>query len=153
MSKLTQKPGMSFTRREKRVSLPSRWRTMAAISGISEFEGGGSTLSSGSSVRMRMPSFDTSSNSSSVRRSGAEWVSAALVRVTTDTSSSAVCSACGPRWNTLIMPIHDAIDRPVRKESSRKVRQNRPLFMRPNRRLRGVSDIGWELDADTETDT
>ena len=88
-----------------------------------------------------MPSLDTSSNSSSRRRSGAEWVRAALVMVTTDTSSSAVCLACEPRWNMLIMPDSDTIDSAVSTASSRKVRQNRPLLAQPSRRGRGRAAV------------
>ena len=134
--KLIQKPATPFTRLEKRVSAPSFSLTSASISGISGLSGGGSTTSVGISGKMRMPSLLTSSNSSSLRRSVAEWVSAARVMVTTEITSSAVCLTCGPRWTALIMPIHDAIDSVVRSPSSRKVRQNRPL-LNQHRRRRG----------------
>jgi HAMP domain-containing protein len=104
------------------------------LAGISGVVGGASILSVGSSVRMRMPSFETSSNRSSRRSSGAEWVNAALVMVTTETRSSAVCSTCGPRWKRLMMPIQQAIDSVVSTDSSRKVRQNRPLLAQASRR-------------------
>ena len=128
MAKLTQKPVTPFTRAEKRVSAPSLALTMASMSGISQLSGAASTWSSASSGKMRMPSLLTRSNSNSRRNSGAEWVRAAVVMVTTEMTWEAICCACGARCTTLIMPTQAAMLSVVSTPSNRKVRQNRPLF-------------------------
>src|SRR5476651_2028568 len=89
---------------------------------------------------MRMPSLLTRSNSNSRRSSGAECVSAACVMVTTEMTWAEICCACGSRWMSEIMPIQAVMLTVVRVPSSRKVRQNRPLFSRA-RLISGTSFI------------